>query len=229
MNRQIIEKITADPNGDIDVHSIFYTIQGEGPLAGHPAIFLRLAGCNLQCPHCDTEYTKGRKLLSNSEILVKLYNERADCKFVVITGGEPFRQRSLGNLVTLLQATGYKVQIETNGTLFTPGPWASTVIVCSPKTSKIDDRLAPYITALKYVVDDQGVSDLDGLPIHVMGYTGKTQVARPPKGFKGLIYLQPLDYGNSILNDVSITEAVDSCLKYGHKLCLQIHKLVDLP
>ena len=44
----------------LNVHSRAETIQGEGPYAGCPAAFIRLAGCNLQCPRCDTEYTPGK-------------------------------------------------------------------------------------------------------------------------------------------------------------------------
>ena len=51
-NTQEPEKIDRDRH--LDVHSIFHTIQGEGPYCGHPAVFIRLAGCNLQCPGCDT-------------------------------------------------------------------------------------------------------------------------------------------------------------------------------
>jgi len=50
MNQQPIEKQFLHPKGDLEVHSIFLTIQGEGPFTGQRAVFVRLAGCNLQCP-----------------------------------------------------------------------------------------------------------------------------------------------------------------------------------
>ena len=53
-NGQPIEKVQRTFDGTLEVHSIFKTIQGEGPFCGTPAVFIRLAGCNLQCPWCDT-------------------------------------------------------------------------------------------------------------------------------------------------------------------------------
>ena len=52
MNTQPTEKRTNSQN--LDITEIFFTIQGEGPFSGHRAVFIRLAGCNLQCPACDT-------------------------------------------------------------------------------------------------------------------------------------------------------------------------------
>lgn len=125
----------------LDVHSIFYTIQGEGPFAGTPAVFVRLAGCNLQCPKCDTEYTLRREWLTVEDICLRIRQAtipKAETDFalaaqhldqmdalkefrglVVITGGEPFRQQLDDLLIELVQR-GYFVQIETNGTLPPP-------------------------------------------------------------------------------------------------------------
>ena len=67
-NQQLADKPVLNETGlSLQVNSIFYTIQGEGPFAGRPAIFIRLAGCNLQCPGCDTEYTK-RQTMTVDEI-----------------------------------------------------------------------------------------------------------------------------------------------------------------
>src|SRR3954467_9071958 len=56
---QTILLVRSDGNS-LSIHSIFYTLQGEGPYSGCPAVFMRLAGCNLQCPGCDTDYTSGQ-------------------------------------------------------------------------------------------------------------------------------------------------------------------------
>ena len=69
MNLQPIEKRTKSADGLLSLHSIFHTIQGEGPFCGTPSVFVRLAGCNLQCPACDTDYTQGRRAASAQEIL----------------------------------------------------------------------------------------------------------------------------------------------------------------
>ena len=70
-NSQPIEKRSRDADV-LEVHSIFYTLQGEGPFCGSPAIFIRLAGCNLQCPGCDTDYTSKREHLSPETIVKRL-------------------------------------------------------------------------------------------------------------------------------------------------------------
>src|ERR1035437_6012166 len=95
------------------VHSIFYTIQGEGPHAGEPAVFVRLTGCNLRCYFCDTDFEKGDAL--SIEAVVAAVMASADpqvCKLVVLTGGEPLRQQIIP-LCRALTAKGYMTQIET--------------------------------------------------------------------------------------------------------------------
>ncbi|WP_046973456.1 7-carboxy-7-deazaguanine synthase QueE, partial [Dyella japonica] len=96
------------------------TIQGEGPFCGQPAVFVRLAGCNLQCPGCDTNYTSNRKKMSHSDIWQEIVHVtgEAKTKLVVITGGEPFRQPEVVNFINyLIDMKGYRVQVETNGTM----------------------------------------------------------------------------------------------------------------
>ena len=158
MNLQEIEKAEQSTDGTLGLHSIFYTIQGEGPQCGNPAIFIRLAGCNLQCPGCDTDYTTGRRRLHVNDItkeVAALYEDEypsAPEPLIVITGGEPFRQ-DITALCKRLITAGHKVQIETNGTLPpSRGLPAAVMVVCSPKTGKINQHLHPYIQALKYVV-----------------------------------------------------------------------------
>ena len=69
INIQPIEKRELSVDGSVQVHSIFYTLQGEGPFSGQPAVFVRLAGCNLQCPACDTDYTSRRTPMPVAAIL----------------------------------------------------------------------------------------------------------------------------------------------------------------
>src|SRR5262245_19999182 len=117
MNQQPIEK-RVKQGTPLQVHSIFNTIQAEGPFCGTPASFVRLAVCALQCPACDTDYTSFRANMQTSLILEEIQRFRSH-GLVVITGGEPFRQ-DLGPLIDKLVKAGYYVQIETNGSLPPP-------------------------------------------------------------------------------------------------------------
>lgn len=227
INTQPIVKQDLHPEGHLLVHSVFYTIQGEGPFSGHPALFIRLADCNLQCPGCDTEYTKGKQLVTPLQILETVQSMIQPTMLVVITGGEPFRQ-NIAPAVRNLVSKGYKVQIETNGTLFVPGlPWDSITIVCSPKTGRLNQSLLREIKAFKYVLHADSVDD-DGLPIKALDHTVGGRVARPPEDFKGPVYLQPMDCHNTAQNARNLDAVVKSCMRHGHILQLQIHKLIGV-
>lgn len=216
------------------VHHIFPTIQGEGPFAGRPAIFVRLNGCNLQCSFCDTDYTSRTEPMTYKEVAIRcldflgLNRKSKGCApLVVITGGEPFRQR-IGGLVEVLHAAGFQVQIETNGTVEPDPdfPYELATIVCSPKTPKINPVLAAKVTAYKYVLDVHHVDPQDGLPAGTLGKFNAT--ARPPEGWTGDIFLQPLDVQDEVTNRHHTQAVVHSCMQYGYRLCLQTHKIAGL-
>jgi 7-carboxy-7-deazaguanine synthase len=100
----------------LKVNEIFFSIQGESSFAGYPCAFVRLTGCNLRCSYCDTlyAYAEGDDL-SIEEILHRVsgYN----CSFVEITGGEPLLQEGATSLIKSLLDKGFRVLLETNGSL----------------------------------------------------------------------------------------------------------------
>ena len=226
-NQQIPTKSIANHSGDsLNVHSIFYTIQGEGPFAGMPAVFVRLAGCNLQCPGCDTEYTNGAQMMSVGAICEAIELVAPGYPVIVITGGEPFRQ-NLTILTRTLVAMCYTVQIETNGTLPPPVSMPGTVtVVCSPKTGRINKFLHERINAWKYVARADDISPVDGLPTIALGHSNRGGLARPTNDAP--IYLQPMDEQSCVKNKLNEQAVVESCLKHGHRLCLQMHKIVGV-
>lgn len=240
INIQPIEKYS-DPDGGatLRVHSIFHTIQGEGPLTGHPAIFVRLAGCNLQCPQCDTEYTgpettpqdaHGVRTLTVSDIVARVRSLHPGPRLVVITGGEPFRQ----NIAPFCQALideDYMVQVETNGTLGVPMAMPSDVwIVVSPKAGKVHPSIRETAIAWKYVLNHDSMDPSDGLPIRALDHTaGPHGVARPPADFNpSAIYLQPADLQDAEINDKNVQAVIRSCMRHGYTLQLQTHKLLNM-
>ena len=95
---------------------LYKSVQGESSFAGLPCIFVRLAGCNLRCAWCDSEYTfTGGKPFTENEIVAQI-EALAPCKLVEFTGGEPMLQaRELLPLMHRLLAQGYELMIETSG------------------------------------------------------------------------------------------------------------------
>src|SRR3954468_11923420 len=95
---------------------LYKSVQGESSFAGLPCIFVRLAGCNLRCSWCDSEYTfSGGKPFTQDEIVAQI-EALAPCRLVEFTGGEPMLQaRELLPLMDDLLAEGYTVMIETSG------------------------------------------------------------------------------------------------------------------
>jgi organic radical activating enzyme len=108
------------------VNEIFYSLQGEGMRAGEASIFLRFSGCNVRCTKtengfdCDTEFLSQRKL-SHQDVLDEIRRVGGDCRWVVLTGGEPGLQADEA-LVQLLHIRGYRVAIETNGSIDVNSP-----------------------------------------------------------------------------------------------------------
>lgn len=233
-NIQPIEKMVDEDGKSLDVHSIFPTIQGEGPFAGQPAVFIRLAGCNLQCPLCDTEYTAGRQRLSVPVIFDTVLDHAPPGGYrplIVLTGGEPFRQ-NIQPLVQFLLDKGYRVQIETNGSLFRPLPYGNPAltVVCSPKSGKLNSDLLFHIKAFKYVAKSGDIDIYDGLPIHALDHPVGKKVARPPFGFpRTSVYLQPVDVQDVAENQIHLRAVVASVRNFGYTLCLQTHKIINVP
>ena len=230
INIQPIEKRVEGDGNTLDVHSIFFTIQGEGPYTGYPAVFIRLAGCNLQCPGCDTEYTTGRETLTVQQIVARIertYSHTRNLRpLIVITGGEPFRQ-NLAVLCRML-TRWYRVQIETNGTLGIDNPDAfqNVDIVCSPKAGKVHYSIVAHADWYKYVLHHESVCPNDGLPILALDHSASPKVFRPPLGTT--VYLQPMNCKDPVVNKLNQEAVLRSCLQYGYILQLQVHKLLEV-
>ena len=100
----------------IKINEIYLSIQGESTHTGLPCIFMRLTGCNLRCSWCDTAYAFHEgKNMSIDEILQKV--ENFGIHLVEITGGEPLMQDNVYTLMRSLIEKGYKVMLETGGSI----------------------------------------------------------------------------------------------------------------
>ena len=114
---------------------IFYSLQGEGFLAGLPSVFVRLAGCPLRCRWCDTRYAwdkEAGRQYSIDEIFRAV--QKWPSKNVVITGGEPMLNPDLPQLARELKAAGKHITIETAGIAYIPD-MACDLMSISPKLS----------------------------------------------------------------------------------------------
>lgn len=95
---------------------IYKSIQGESSFAGRPCIFVRLAGCNLRCAWCDSEYTFTGGYKQTEDEIVAEIQKLAPVKLVEFTGGEPMLQeRELVPLMERLLSQGCELMIETSG------------------------------------------------------------------------------------------------------------------
>lgn len=206
------------------VQDIFKTIQGECYNAGMPSIFIRLGGCNLACKFCDTEFETFQKY-SIDDIINKVQefaNTNIDQKFrwlVVITGGEPFRQ-PIELLCDHLIRLGFRVQIETNGTLFRPMLHEEVEIICSPKVinnkyHNVREDLLQRVTAFKFLISENitGYQDISDL--------GQSKYDIP-------VYIQPMDEYDETKNQKNMNLVVKLALTNGYYLSLQIHKILGI-
>jgi 7-carboxy-7-deazaguanine synthase len=103
------------------IAEIFYSIQGEGLLAGVPSVFVRTSGCNLRCTWCDTPYTSWKPEGEDralDDILAEVRRHRPT--HVVVTGGEPMLTEDIVPLTKCLRETDLHVTIETAGTVYQP-------------------------------------------------------------------------------------------------------------
>lgn len=235
LNVQPRERQDRQTDGSLEVVKVFHTVQGEGPLAGTSAVFVRLAGCNLMCDgsdgiNCDTDYTTGRERYQVDDLVYRVKGTiLPDCAkpLVVLTGGEPFRQ-NLAELVRTLMGEGFKVQIESNGTLhLNDFPWGALgtnlTVVVSPKSAKLarqfEDPAGFYVSAYKYVLRAGRVDKDTGLPV---GLFHPDRLSRVP------VYVQPEDQGDVELNRLNENACVRSTMKYGYRVSLQMHKHLRL-
>lgn len=223
------------------VHSIFYTLQGEGPFAGRPAVFLRLSGCNLRCYWCDTEFDSGDHMMPEQLALtLKSVLDRHGCTLIVLTGGEPMLQ-PLKTLIDSPVLAGFQFQIETAGsywpiaglTDYLPNPCLT--VVCSPKTGNIVNQLRDYNTYdvyWKYIVKKtEPVDALFGLPSMSTQIKDRPlELFRPTSLYllKSRIFVQGCDEGDDALTYANVEYAKSIALQFGYRLSLQTHKILGL-
>lgn len=141
----------------------FYTVQGEGTWSGRAAYFIRLAGCDVGCPWCDTKESwevNGHPSLSAVDL--SAYARQSGARIVVVTGGEP-AMHNLESLTSAVRAQCLDVHLETSGAYRLSGTF--DWVTLSPKKFKPPvDEVYPLADELKVVVAHE--SDFDWAETH---------------------------------------------------------------
>ena len=112
---------------------LFYSIQGEGKLAGVPSVFVRASGCNIRCAWCDTPYASWDPEGDDQPVarILRRVREFPQAQHAVVTGGEPMIMPDVVDLCAALKSEGYHVTIETAATVYKPA--ALDLASLSPK------------------------------------------------------------------------------------------------
>lgn len=145
------------------VSEIFYSLQGEGRLAGVPSVFVRLAGCPLRCRWCDTKYAWNDSAGTDWTIdeIIKTI-EQWVCRYVVITGGEPMVNADLPGLSQKVRERDKHITIETAGVAFIPGlpcdlmsisPKLSNSTPQNAKLAAVHEKIRLDISVLRELID----------------------------------------------------------------------------
>lgn len=125
------------------ISEIFYSLQGEGRLAGVPSVFIRLAGCDLRCLWCDTPHAfraEQGQALSLEQIMDQI--STFDCSHIVVTGGEPLLAPELPSLLQELKNQTKHITLETSATQYRPV--IADLVSISPKLAHSIPHTGPY-------------------------------------------------------------------------------------
>ncbi|MDR1563294.1 MAG: 7-carboxy-7-deazaguanine synthase QueE [Dysgonamonadaceae bacterium] len=195
----------------LNVKEIFYSLQGEGERQGEASIFIRLAGCNLKCDFCDTDFSGGTKMeLSDIEAAISNY----PCQWLIWTGGEPALQLTAVDTAFLKQK-GYRQAIESNGHY--PLPEGLDYTVVSPKGN------VGYAAKVNPIVDEIR------LPVRVGDRLPDISILPKAKYY----FVSPV-FNDILATNVESTEDnIAYCVELVRqnpqwRLSLQIHKLINI-
>jgi organic radical activating enzyme len=190
----------------LSMAEVFYSVQGEGTWTGTPAVFVRLAGCNLACDFCDTDYST-KFYASVDEVVDRVRAAGGDCPTVVLTGGEPLAQTQTPALIEALRRDGRRVHIESNGTIYASLP--EDVWLCVSPKERLDRRMAARANEAKLIVDRRVPEE------HLPYFEDKPVILLQPEGNKPRNVALALDYVKAH--------------PHRFRLSLQTHKFIGAP
>lgn len=185
---------------------IFHSLQGEGRNAGRQCAFVRFAGCNFDCPWCDTP-REARFAASAAEIVAEL--ARHPSRSVILTGGEPTAVEGAGELAAALRSAGFWIGVETNGSCAAPWLDAVDYVACSPKAEYPDRIDLSKAGEVRIVASSEDIVDF------CRAVESRIKAAD--------YYISPCDRGGSI--DFAAAKSVLSRLP-NWSLSVQLHKIL---
>ncbi len=146
-----LEPLRSKPAGQLLVHEIYRSVQGESTFAGLPCVFVRLTGCPARCVWCDTPhaFTEGTPLPLADVVAQVLAFE---CPLVELTGGEPLAQAEALPLMTACADAGLTVLLETSGTVSVAGVDPRVHIIMDlkcPDSGEMENNLWSNLDLLK--------------------------------------------------------------------------------
>jgi 7-carboxy-7-deazaguanine synthase len=123
VNADVADRVDDEQDG-LPINELFYSLQGEGELAGVPSVFVRTSGCNLRCWFCDSYHTSWEPTHAwmGLDDIVDDVTSHEQASHVVLTGGEPMIHEESVSLLERLSDEGYHTTVETNGTIFRDAP-----------------------------------------------------------------------------------------------------------
>lgn len=203
-------------NGKYRVHEIFSSLQGEGFWTGTPMVFVRLSGCNLVCPFCDTDHVACTEMTAG-EIVAEAHRCDGGCRRICLTGGEPSLQADAA-LISAFHDAGYTVHLETNGTC--PVPEDMDWVCLSPKED------VPGLKGNGKVVLERA----DELKLVYDGTLPEERLAYWAGFPAAWHFLQPCDTGDPVKNRAVLEQTIARVQEKGTvwRLSLQTHKLLGI-
>lgn len=201
---------------------VFWTLQGEGAQQGQPMAFVRLAGCSVGCPGCDTDYAVFRRV-ATEELVAEIQAAVPSTQtwpWVWLTGGEP-TDHDLGPLITALQTAGFRVALATSGSKRVPVEWRVEWLSVSPHHPGAVQHFGHELKV---------VPELNGLTWDAVEAFDRNWHSFPWR------YIQPVEYRTNAgpekdgeANRASLTRCIQFVLAHpGWRLTIQAHKIWGL-
>lgn len=198
----------------IPISEIFFSIQGERLLQGIPSVLVRLSGCNLNCAWCDSKM-KSSYVVSFEELINQI--SKYNCKYIILTGGEPLIYKDIVFLTQELKNQGFHITVETNATV--KKPIVCDLLSLSPKlmhSGNVDVKLFDpdiikyylknYNYQIKFVVRDQQ-NNFDEIT-HLLSLLDTYDLER--------ILIMPMSATKSDLYKIQ-KKIISLCLKNGYR------------